>query len=89
MPLARPDLRQKSCRSYARAQEAKPIECARFRTTIFEYSTTSIMYFVLGSIVIVFASFFGYVARQVFAGVEKPESTAEEEPQSLMRRSVS
>lgn len=46
------------------------------------------MFFVLGSIVIFFAMFFGYVAKLVLAGVEKPESTAAEEPQSVVRRSV-
>jgi hypothetical protein len=47
------------------------------------------MYFVLGSIVICFSGFFGYVAKQINVGTEKHKSLTAREPQSSPRRSVS
>jgi hypothetical protein len=47
------------------------------------------MYFVLGSIVIVYASFFGYIAKKVLAGAENTESATAEETEAVMQRSLS
>jgi hypothetical protein len=90
MTAAHVVLRQKPCRSYFRAQPCTLLKSANAETAIFDVSTTSFltMYFVLGSIVIVFASFFGYVAKQIAVGKEKPQSASAEEPGAVMRRSV-
>ena len=84
------DLRQKPCRSYLRAQPCALLKSANAETAIFDLSTTSFltMYFVLGSIVIVFTSFFGYVAKQIAVGKEKPQSASAGESGAVLRRSV-
>jgi len=46
------------------------------------------MYFVLGSIVIFFASFFGYIAKQIQTGAAKAKSVITEEPQAEIGRSI-